>query len=165
MNETKITKLQAAQRQIDAGILMLFRNDDPVAIHTVAMAAFRILRDLAKQRGLEHPVDSMIRPGKENEFWRGVSSSANFFKHADKDPNGISDGFTEELNDLVLLIAATYYGLLGCQQTEEMKALSAWFVTLHPNVLSQDVNPRRRLLFWRQVKSDRFRENSSSKLA
>ena len=31
MNETRITKLQAAQRQIDAGIWILFRNDDPVA--------------------------------------------------------------------------------------------------------------------------------------
>ena len=93
MNEIKITKIQAVQRQIDAGIRMLFRNDDPVAIHTVAMAAFRILRDLAKQRGLEHPVDSMIRPGKEKEFWRGVNSSANFFKHADKDPDDISGGF------------------------------------------------------------------------
>ena len=118
-----MTKIQAAQRQIDAAIWMLFRNDDPVAIHTVAMAAFRILRDLAKQRGLEHPVDSMIRPGKEKEFWCGVNSFSNFFKHADKDPDDTSGGFLEENNDSVLLFAATYYDLLGCQQTEEMQAL------------------------------------------
>ena len=135
-----MTKIQAAQRQIDAAIWMLFRNDDPVAIHTVAMAAFRILRDLAKQRGLEHSVDSMIRPGKEKEFWRGVNSFANFFKHADKDPDDISGGFFEEANDLVLLIAAKYYDLLGYQQTEEMQALEVWYVTLNPDVLSQDVN-------------------------
>ena len=142
MNETRITKLQVAQRQIDAGIWMLFRNDDPVAIHTVAMAALRILRDLVKQRGLEHPVDSMIRPGKEKEFWCGVSSFANFFKHADRDPDDISDGFREEVNDAVLLLAAfTYYDFLGCQRTEEMEAITAWYITLHPNVLSQDVNP------------------------
>ena len=142
-----MTKIQAAQRQINAGIRMLFRNDDPVAIHTVAMAAFRILRDLAKQRGLEHPVDSMIRPGKEKEFWRGVNSSANFFKHADKDPDDISGGFLEEANDSVLLIAATYYDLLGYQQTEEMQALAVWYMTLNPDVLSQDVNPAVQALF------------------
>ena len=135
-----MTKIQAAQRQIDAAIWMLFRNDDPVAIHTVAMAAFRILRDLAKHRGLEHPVDSMIRPGKEKEFWRGVNSFANFSKHADKDPDDISGGFFEEANDSVLLIAAKYYDLLGYQQTEEMQALEVWYVTLNPDVLSQDVN-------------------------
>ena len=65
-----ITKIQAAQRQIDAGIWMLFRNDDPVAIHTVAMAGLRILRDLARQKDLEHTIDFMVRPGKETEFWR-----------------------------------------------------------------------------------------------
>ncbi len=141
MNETKITKLQAAKRQINTGIQMLFRNYDPVAIHTVAMAGFRILRDLAKQKGLEHPIDSMIRPGKEKEFWRRGNSFANFFKHADNDPDEVSDGFWEEANDSVLLIAATYYDLLGCQQTEEMQALATWYMALHPDVLSQDVNP------------------------
>ena len=125
---------------------MLFRNDDAVAVHTLAMAAFRILRDLVKQRGLEDPVNSMIKPGKEKEFWCGVSSFANFFKHADKDPDDISDGFLEEVNDLVLLIAATYFDLLGCQCTEEMKALTAWFTILHPDVLSQDVNPAAKAL-------------------
>ena len=141
MNEIKLTKLQAAQRQIDAGIVMLFKNDDPVAIHTVAMAAFRILRDLVKQRGLEDPVDSMIKPGKKKVFWRAVGSFPNFLKHADKDPDEISGDFFEETNDVVLLLAARYYDLLGCQQTKEMQALTAWYMTLHPNVLSQDVNP------------------------
>ena len=146
MNETKITKLQAAQRQIDAGIWMLFRNDDPVAIHTVAMAAFRILRDLVKQRGLEHPVDSMIRPGKEKEFWCKASSFANFFKHADKDPDDISGDFREEVNDLVLLFAATYYDFLGCQRTKEMEALTVWFMALHPDVLFHNMNPAEQAL-------------------
>ena len=107
----------------------------------------------------------MVRPGKETEFWRGVNSFSNFFKHADKDPGDISDGFLEEANDSVFLIAATYYDLLGCQQTEEMQALAVWYMTLNPDVLSQDVNSARcRPLFWRQVKSGRFRANSSSKI-
>ena len=136
-----MNKIQAAQRQIDAGIWMLFRNDDPVAIHTVAMAGFRILRDLAKQKGLEHTIDLMVRHGKEAEFWRRVNSFSNFFKHADKDPDDSSGGFLEEANDSVLLIAVSYYDLLGCQRTEEMLVLDAWYRTLNPDVLSQDVNP------------------------
>ena len=141
MNESKITKLEAARRQINAGIRMLFSNDDPVAIHTIAMAGFRIVRDLAKQKGLEDPIDSLIRPGKEKEFWRKGNSFANFFKHADNDPNEISDDFSEETNDCVLLIAATYWVLLGCEQTKEMQVLAAWYMALHPEVLAQDVNP------------------------
>ena len=43
----KLSKIEAAGRQIDAAIRMLFENEDPVAIHTITMAGFRILRDLA----------------------------------------------------------------------------------------------------------------------
>ncbi len=141
MNESRITKLGAARRQINAGIRMLFRNDDPVAVHTVAMAGFRILRDLVKQKGLEDPIDSLIRPGKEKEFWHRGNSFANFFKHADNDPDEVSDDFPEETNDSVLLIAATYYDLLGGEQTDEMLALKVWYMAVNPHVLSQDVTP------------------------
>ena len=137
MNEIRVTKIQAAQRQIDAAIRMLFRNEDPVAIHTVAMAGFRILRDLTKKRGLEHPIDSMIKPGKEKEFWGALNSFSNFCKHADLDPNSVWSGFREDANDITLLTAATYYGYLGYEWTNEMQFLRAWYVSLHPDVLSE----------------------------
>ena len=68
MKEIRVTKIQAAQRQINAGIQMLFRNEDPVAIHTVAMAGFRILRDLMKKSDLAQPIDSMISLEKRKNF-------------------------------------------------------------------------------------------------
>ena len=140
-NEITITKIQAAQRQIDAGIRMLFRNDDdPVAIHTVAMAGFRILRDLAEKSGSEHTIDSIIRPGKEAKFWGSLNSFSNFCKHADRDPNGISSSFREDANDSVLLIAATYYERLGYTWTKEMRVLGAWYGAIHPDVLSRNVH-------------------------
>lgn len=125
---------------------MLFRNDDPVAVHTVAMAGFRILRDLVKQKGLKDPIYSFIRPGKEKEFWRRANSFANFFKHADNDPDEVSEDFSEETNDVVLLIATKYYGLLGCEQTEEMLALEVWYAAVHPDLLARDVTPAMRAL-------------------
>ena len=121
---------------------MLFRNDDPVAVHTVAMAGFRILRDLvAKQKDLEDPIASLVKPGKEKAFWRGFNSFANFLKHADKDPDDISDGILEEANDVALLMATTYYGLLGFEKTEEMQALAMWCLAIHPEVFAQDASP------------------------
>ena len=57
----------------------------------------------------------MIRPGKKKVFWRAVGNFHNFLKHADKDPNDISGNFFKETNDVVLLLAARYYDLLGCQ--------------------------------------------------
>ena len=146
MNEIRVTKIQAAQRQIDVAIRMLFRNEDPVAIHTVAMAGFRILRDLTEKMGLEHPIDSMIKPGKEKEFWGALNSFSNFCKHADLDPNGVSISFREDANDTALLIAATYYRNLGYQWTNEMQFLSAWYVSLHPDVLSENAGVATRAL-------------------
>ena len=70
----------------------------------------------------------------------GSTAFGNFLKHADNDPDDISDDFREEVNDF-LLVATTYYDFLGCQRTKEMEALTTWFMTLHPDVLSQDVNP------------------------
>jgi hypothetical protein len=47
----QISKFAAAQRQLDAAIRMFFQREDELAIHTVAAAAFQILRDITKQRG------------------------------------------------------------------------------------------------------------------
>jgi len=146
MNEIRITKIQAAQRQIDSAIRMLFRNEDPVAIHTVVMAGFRILRDLTKRRGLEHPIDFMLKPGKEKEFWGGISNFSNFCKHADRDPNDNSMSFREDANDSALVIATTYYRHLGCQLTNEMQLLWAWYVSLHPDILSEEADAAMRAL-------------------
>jgi hypothetical protein len=48
----EVLKLTAAQRQLDAAIRMSFGKEDSLAIHTVAAAACRLLRDLKGKRGL-----------------------------------------------------------------------------------------------------------------
>ena len=44
-------KLEAARRQLNAAIRMTFANEDELAIHTVAAAAYGIVRDLLGTRG------------------------------------------------------------------------------------------------------------------
>jgi hypothetical protein len=46
-----ISKIAAAGRQLDAAIRMFFDKEDDLAIHTVASASFRILRDVTEKRG------------------------------------------------------------------------------------------------------------------
>jgi hypothetical protein len=57
-----INKLEAARRQLDAAIRMTFANEDELAIHTVAAAAYRILRDMLHKRG-RHDLEELIRFG------------------------------------------------------------------------------------------------------
>lgn len=46
-----ITKTAAAKRQLDAAIRMYLSGEDELAIHTIAAAAYRVLRDLKEKRG------------------------------------------------------------------------------------------------------------------
>lgn len=57
-----LTKLAAAERQLNAAIRMFLMNEDELAVHTVAAAAFRILRDYKeKERGRSELADTLKR--------------------------------------------------------------------------------------------------------
>ena len=55
-----ITKLAAAERQLRAAIRMYFAGEDELAIHTVASAAYGLLRDLKAERGLDEAADNYL---------------------------------------------------------------------------------------------------------
>jgi len=138
----KVNKIEAAQRQIEVAIRLLFDNEDPLAIHTLAMAGFRILRDLAskKRSNMHNMLQAMIQPGMESKFWGTMHSFANFLKHAEKDPDAIIDSVDEEVNYAILLIAAIYYQDLGHQLTPEMLALVSWYMAIRPEFLRKDAS-------------------------
>lgn len=46
-----INKLAAAERQLNAAIRMVLAGEDELAIHTVAAAVYRIMRDIKESRG------------------------------------------------------------------------------------------------------------------
>jgi hypothetical protein len=56
-----VTKLAAAQRQLDAAIRMTLQDEDELGVHTLAAAAYRILRDLKQKRGRSELCDSLNR--------------------------------------------------------------------------------------------------------
>lgn len=53
-----VTKLAAAKRQIQAAIRLFFLEEDELAIHTVASAAYGLLKDLKRDRGQSEAADS-----------------------------------------------------------------------------------------------------------
>lgn len=52
-----ITKLAAAQRQLRAAIRLYFMEEDDLAIHTVASAAYKLVADLKAERGMNEAAD------------------------------------------------------------------------------------------------------------
>ena len=58
MSETGISKIEAAGRLLDSAIKSRLGEKDSLATHTLAFAAFGILRDLVKHR--EHPMKDVL---------------------------------------------------------------------------------------------------------
>ena len=119
-----------------------------MAIHTIAMAGFQILRDLVRQKGipLERRLDAVIPHDQQPKLWRETRAFYTFLKHANKDPDAAIcyDSEHETINDSVLLLACGYYDALGHQLTPKMCALVAWHSVLHPEFLPGDADPKLR---------------------
>ena len=63
-----ITKLDAARRQLNQAIWLLFEDRDVVSIHTLACAATTILNDVAKAkkiRSFKNILEQVICPEKQ----------------------------------------------------------------------------------------------------
>jgi hypothetical protein len=137
MATIRVNKVEAARRQIDAAIKLLFDGGDPVAVHTLAAAGGRILRDLCAAKGTPFIKSALaaIRPGMEGEFWAAFNGPANFLKHADEDPDGILEGIDEEANDIFLFLAALHYADLGYSLTPEMTVIQTMVTVMHPDFL------------------------------
>ena len=57
-----VTKLAAAERQLREAIRMFFEQRDELATHTVASAAYRILRDLLAKTGRNEAAEVLFAP-------------------------------------------------------------------------------------------------------
>ncbi len=155
----RINKLEAAQRQIDAAIRIFFGGEDPVAVHSVAAAGFRILRDLAEKNHTQvwQMIDACIRPGMKKKFWsgEGVNKVANFLKHADKDSDQTLDNIDEIINDVTLFFACVLYQDLGYEYTPEMRFFVTWYSCIHPDQIRDDLPGKAQLLeaskYWRDL--------------
>ncbi len=56
-----VTKLGAAERQLNAAIRMVLADEDELAINTVAASAYRVLRDMKEKRGRSDAFDLFMR--------------------------------------------------------------------------------------------------------
>lgn len=134
-----ITKADAARRQIETAIDLLFLDKDKISIHTLTMAGFGILKDLAEQRGprdfLERAIAS-IKEEKRGEFWQIMKAPSNFLKHANRDPEDVLE-FPVYLAEGFICFAITLYGELGNNPTLRMRSFLVVFLMMNPDLLNE----------------------------
>jgi hypothetical protein len=134
----KTTKLEAARHQLDAAIELFFTAENPIAVHTLTAAAYNILKDLAKREKLEFPfikrgfLDSIPQQHRES-VWAFLSNPENFFKHADRDPDGVLE-FDPQLTELLLLDACSYFKHSGAPAPRHFDAIKAWGGSLREDI-------------------------------
>ena len=90
-----ISKLVAAKRQLQTAIRLWFSDGDPVAVHTLAFAAYEIIHVISKKNNPYRPTlifdSDMIKDEYRSDWNKTIKSTAGFFKHANKDPSGSID--------------------------------------------------------------------------
>jgi hypothetical protein len=129
----KISKLDAARRQLETAILLYFNEADPVSIHTLTAAAHEILRDLSLhidspmllERSFEHLPEEL-----RNKIHNAMRQPQNFFKHADRDPQE-SFEFVPGMTEWILVDGMGKYFELTGERTLILRTYDAWFGARH----------------------------------
>jgi hypothetical protein len=181
MTITNLTKLEVAEREIVAAIQLFFDGSDPIAVHVVAAAARVITSALCEHRNIKSFLDDVRDqyPGlSKAELYKMANRHANFFKHAEDDPDCTLQEFDEMETASVLFIAGHDLGLLCGRKPLEVEVLELWFLALHmpsklPSVssmfllpsfngksLAQQIEAGKDLLDWARKEPDLIKTHS-----
>lgn len=127
MNSLKLTKIDAAKRQLEAAIVLFFDDGDPVAIHTLACAAYDVLDGINQHRGGQEMWVKRRYPQLPGRPTRGdINEYQNFLKHADKDPEGTLD-FFPILTEPILADACETYRTITKEENPLFGVFMRWF--------------------------------------
>jgi hypothetical protein len=122
----KVEKLEAARRQMETAISLFFEERDPVAIHTLAAAAYDVIDGINEHRK-GNPMFVKRRytelPGKVDR--KTLNDTQNFLKHADKGPERTLDFFPDLSEMLIVDACRTYRDLTG-ETVPLFEAFSRW---------------------------------------
>jgi len=137
MASIQVSKLDAARRQLETAIRLYFSHGDPVSIHSLAAAAYNVVRDVGEKRGappmlLKDKLVDNVRPEAQTRFRNKINEAENFFKHADRDHDSVHD-FDPEFSEVFLLDACDQYYRLTAEVLPIFGVYRSWFIANHPD--------------------------------
>lgn len=142
----RISKLDAARRQLDTAIELWFRDGDAVSIHALAFASYEILQDINKKRGNVEAtmlglVQRNVKPEHVEDAMRLMRKAMRFFKHADRDPHDVLDEFNPEVSEYLFVLCIGGLTTLGERLSDMQHALVMWDRFHRPNLFLKGANP------------------------
>jgi len=132
-----ITKLEAAERQMNEAIRLFFERRDFVAVHTLAAASDQVLSDMCVAKGIESPLRHdpyFFREKAHKKWFAALKRAENFFKHADRKPGDTLE-FDAEQTMWFLFDATMLYGSLTNGLTHEATVFLCWIFLREPDLL------------------------------
>ncbi len=142
-----ITKLDAAKRQLETAIRLYFREEDPVSIHTLACAAYNVIRDINRRQGgspmliKDEFIEVYVKPGHEREARNKLSEAENFFKHADRDhPEKIE--FDPDASAFIIWDATRGYFKITREWSPLFQVFNLWFVAKNENIIKAELKEK-----------------------
>jgi hypothetical protein len=165
--KVRVTKLDAAKRQLETAIMLYFHDGDPVSIHTLCCAAYSVIHALNKKRNspisrndlMLKDLDQYLATKADKKLFRdSMSASQNFFKHGATDPDA-EHTFNTEFTERLLIDAVQKYSRLVGECPRIMTVYFVWFTIQHTEIMSGPwpVAIRKNLKRVRAVTSDRKR--------
>ena len=142
-----ITKLEAAQRQLDAAIRLLFDDSDSVAVHTLVGAASVIISNLVEKHHPDKSWDKFAQEANKitaREYFQVMRKPQNFLKHASDDANAALD-FDPKDAESIAFWAVMNLGNLA-PLSMEASVLQLWYLACHAPTLELNIEPYKRAL-------------------
>ncbi len=126
-----LTRRDSARRLIDEAIRLWLDDREPLAVHLLTMAAFRVLYDLhRREEEDQHPrLEYLLN---EIGFSR-LFELSNKLKHADRDPEVPLSVPSEKENEWRMGMALVMYRTLERDLTPEMGAFHLMFLSAYPD--------------------------------
>ena len=135
----KITKFDAARRQLHTAIRLFFECRDLVSVLTLSRASHDILRTLLISKGGGSFIkdSEYIEPNSREEISKILNHPSNFFKHADRDPGDVLT-FYHMICPILLMDCCMMYQKFVGKFSRECAVFSMWNVVHYPHFLSPE---------------------------
>ena len=150
-----VTKIEAAEKQLDTAIKLFFENLDHLSSYTLAAASREITDDLGEKRKSEiyrselerlgdpqrvrlsfrDEMEILIKPEHLKEAMRLLKKPQNFLKHADRDHDQELDDPSPKEVSFLIVSAIRNFALLEKRSSPAMTTFLWWFTAANPDLV------------------------------
>lgn len=135
----KLTKLEAARKQLKVAISLWFNEEDPASIHTLTGASWQIICDINHKKGNSGNIYQHADKIHPKLGSRLVKEPTNFLKHADRDPEGMIE-FSPFLAEVLILDAIAGIRMLRKTLSFHEAIFLAWSRYQRPELIPDELS-------------------------